>query len=454
MLQADFAARRASGDRLLKLDVLRPAPQDPLPDVRVGIRARAAARVPGARARGDRHRVGYRRVALPPPGRRQPDTPVLFAIARGPRARDARRRHERPAGAASDVTISVWVTVPTYEEAENIDALVPALARRGRRRAHPRRRRRQPRRHRREGRGPGRRAGRHRGAPPPEEDGARQRVPRRPRDRHRPRLRRDGPDRRRSLARSRRAPAICSRRSSAAPTSRSARATCPAARSRTGRKRRLWLSVWGNRYAGFVLDMPVRDSTAGYRAYRASILRAMDFETTHSTGYAFQIEMTYRACAAGGRIDEVPIAFTDRVRGTSKMSCRIVVEAMTLVTLWGLRDRVLPPSPPAQLTRAHRRPPARFRHHGAAARPHSSRIATVLDRAGRHHAPRLGVARVLRDRPARPLRFGLARRVPALTEFTRAGCSSTATPRTTTGKPTSSRRATASSTRPDSSCSG
>jgi dolichol-phosphate mannosyltransferase len=105
-------------------------------------------------------------------------------------------------------------------------------------------------------------------------------------------------------------------------------------------KRRLWLSVWGNRYAGFVLGMPVRDSTAGYRAYRASVLRAMDFESTHSTGYAFQIEMTYRARNAGGRIDEVPIAFTDRVRGTSKMSTRIVIEAMTLVTLWGLRDRV------------------------------------------------------------------------------------------------------------------
>jgi dolichol-phosphate mannosyltransferase len=106
-------------------------------------------------------------------------------------------------------------------------------------------------------------------------------------------------------------------------------------------KRRLLLSVWGNRYAGFVLRMPVRDSTAGYRAYRASILRAMNIETTHSTGYAFQIEMTYRALRAGGRVEEVPIAFTDRVRGTSKMSSRIVVEAMTLVTLWALRDRVL-----------------------------------------------------------------------------------------------------------------
>ena len=106
-------------------------------------------------------------------------------------------------------------------------------------------------------------------------------------------------------------------------------------------KRRLWLSVWGNRYAAFALGMPIRDSTAGYRAYRASLLRAMDIESTHSTGYAFQIEMTYRARRAGGRVEEVPIAFTDRVRGTSKMSGRIVVEAMTLVTWWGLRDRVL-----------------------------------------------------------------------------------------------------------------
>ena len=106
-------------------------------------------------------------------------------------------------------------------------------------------------------------------------------------------------------------------------------------------KRRLWLSVAGNRYAGIVLGLGVRDATAGYRAYRASILRAMDIESTHSTGYAFQIEMAYRARNAGGRIDEVPIAFTDRVRGTSKMSGRIVVEAMTLVTLWGFRDRVL-----------------------------------------------------------------------------------------------------------------
>jgi dolichol-phosphate mannosyltransferase len=106
-------------------------------------------------------------------------------------------------------------------------------------------------------------------------------------------------------------------------------------------KRRLLLSVWGNRYAAFALGYRVHDSTAGYRAYRASILKSMDIESTHSTGYAFQIEMTYRALCAGGRIDEVPISFTDRVRGTSKMSSRIVAEAMILVTLWAIRDRIL-----------------------------------------------------------------------------------------------------------------
>jgi len=106
-------------------------------------------------------------------------------------------------------------------------------------------------------------------------------------------------------------------------------------------RRRLALSVAGNRYTAFCLGIGVRDATAGYRAYRASILRDIDFETTHSTGYGFQIEMTYRVLNAGGKLEEVPIAFTDRVRGHSKMSWRIVVEAMLLVTWWGLRDRVL-----------------------------------------------------------------------------------------------------------------
>jgi dolichol-phosphate mannosyltransferase len=106
-------------------------------------------------------------------------------------------------------------------------------------------------------------------------------------------------------------------------------------------RHRLALSVVGNRYAAFCLGIAVHDTTAGYRAYRASILQAVDFDSTHSTGYGFQIEMTYRVVNRGGKIEEVPIAFTDRVRGNSKMSWRIVAEAMLLVTWWGLRDRVL-----------------------------------------------------------------------------------------------------------------
>jgi hypothetical protein len=101
------------------------------------------------------------------------------------------------------------------------------------------------------------------------------------------------------------------------------------------------LSRWGNRYAGAILGIGVRDTTAGYRVYRADMLRKMDLDTVRADGYGFQIEMTYRVAQRGGRIVEVPIDFVDRTLGTSKMSSNIVVEAMTLVTWWGLRDRLL-----------------------------------------------------------------------------------------------------------------
>lgn len=105
--------------------------------------------------------------------------------------------------------------------------------------------------------------------------------------------------------------------------------------------RRRLLSLWGNRYVGFVLGLKVRDATAGFRAYRAETLAAIDYATTTADGYGFQVEMTYRVAQVGRPIAEVPIVFTDRVRGTSKMSGRIVVEAMWLVTLWGIRYRIL-----------------------------------------------------------------------------------------------------------------
>jgi dolichol-phosphate mannosyltransferase len=105
--------------------------------------------------------------------------------------------------------------------------------------------------------------------------------------------------------------------------------------------RRRLLSRWANRYAALALGLPVRDTTAGYRAYRAELLAALDFADTHADGYAFQVELTYAAHRAGATIDEVPICFSDRTLGRSKMSGRIVVEAMLLVTWWALRDRVL-----------------------------------------------------------------------------------------------------------------
>ena len=100
------------------------------------------------------------------------------------------------------------------------------------------------------------------------------------------------------------------------------------------------ISVTGNRYAGFVLGLPVHDATAGFRAYRADVLRKIDLHTVHAGGYGFQVEMAYRVHGLGGRIVEVPIVFRDRVEGVSKMSWRIVAEALVLVTMWAVRDRV------------------------------------------------------------------------------------------------------------------
>ncbi|HEX2048964.1 MAG TPA: polyprenol monophosphomannose synthase [Acidimicrobiales bacterium] len=103
---------------------------------------------------------------------------------------------------------------------------------------------------------------------------------------------------------------------------------------------RRWLSKSGNRYADLLLRLNVRDATSGFRAYRADALRAIDLGSVRADGYGFQIEMAYRVAGTGGRIVELPIEFVDREKGTSKMSVRIVVEALLLVTWWGVRDRV------------------------------------------------------------------------------------------------------------------
>jgi dolichol-phosphate mannosyltransferase len=101
------------------------------------------------------------------------------------------------------------------------------------------------------------------------------------------------------------------------------------------------LSKWGNRYTTAVLGLRVRDATSGFRIYRADVLKAVDYATTRAKGYGFQIELAYRVWRLRSRIEEIPIVFTDRVRGYSKMSMRVATEELTLVTWWGIRDRLL-----------------------------------------------------------------------------------------------------------------
>lgn len=96
------------------------------------------------------------------------------------------------------------------------------------------------------------------------------------------------------------------------------------------------LSEGGNRYASLLLGLHVTDSTSGFRAYRADILRRLDLGRIRADGYGFQIEMVHQVLLHGGRVEEVPIRFVDRVEGTSKMSAYIVVEALLLVTWWGI----------------------------------------------------------------------------------------------------------------------
>jgi dolichol-phosphate mannosyltransferase len=88
-------------------------------------------------------------------------------------------------------------------------------------------------------------------------------------------------------------------------------------------------------YVRFALGSPVRDLTAGFRCWRRGALEALDFGAVGAKGYGFQVEMAYRAMRAGCRVVEVPICFTERRAGKSKMSGSIVTEALTLP--WRLR---------------------------------------------------------------------------------------------------------------------
>lgn len=99
--------------------------------------------------------------------------------------------------------------------------------------------------------------------------------------------------------------------------------------------RRLLLSYFANLYTRIITGMPVKDGTGGFKCFRRKVLEAIDLDAIHSNGYSFQIEMNYKAWKKGFRLIEVPITFTDRIQGTSKMSKKIVREAIYIV--WKLR---------------------------------------------------------------------------------------------------------------------
>ena len=98
---------------------------------------------------------------------------------------------------------------------------------------------------------------------------------------------------------------------------------------------RLLLSWFANKYAHWITGLPLKDATSGFKCFRREVLEAIDFDKVGSTGYTFQIEMDYRAWKKGFRLKEVPIVFTDRAEGQSKMSGSIVREAVWRV--WALR---------------------------------------------------------------------------------------------------------------------
>jgi dolichol-phosphate mannosyltransferase len=99
------------------------------------------------------------------------------------------------------------------------------------------------------------------------------------------------------------------------------------------------LSRGGNTYTRLALGIPLRDATGGYRAFRRTALETLDLAAVESQGYCFQVDLAWRAVQAGLRVVEVPITFVEREIGDSKMSQRIVTEALWRVTVWGARHR-------------------------------------------------------------------------------------------------------------------
>jgi dolichol-phosphate mannosyltransferase len=100
---------------------------------------------------------------------------------------------------------------------------------------------------------------------------------------------------------------------------------------------RQWLSKGGNFFAKLMLGTKLNDMTAGFRVFSVPFLRGMNLENINARGYSFQIEMAYRTIQQGGRTEEVPIVFIEREVGDSKMSRAIVLEALVLMTKFGIR---------------------------------------------------------------------------------------------------------------------
>ncbi|MGH3798208.1 MAG: polyprenol monophosphomannose synthase [Pseudonocardiaceae bacterium] len=100
------------------------------------------------------------------------------------------------------------------------------------------------------------------------------------------------------------------------------------------------LSRGGNLYSRMALGVPIHDITGGFRAYRRQVLESLDLRTVASAGYCFQVDLAWRAVRAGFTVVEVPITFTEREQGQSKMTGGIVREALWRVTIWGFQHRL------------------------------------------------------------------------------------------------------------------
>ncbi|MGH3982566.1 MAG: polyprenol monophosphomannose synthase [Pseudonocardiaceae bacterium] len=103
---------------------------------------------------------------------------------------------------------------------------------------------------------------------------------------------------------------------------------------------RQWLSRGGNYYSRVALGIGIHDVTGGFRAYRRRVLECLDLSTVASQGYCFQVDLAWRAVRAGFTVLEIPITFTEREQGQSKMNGTIVREALWRVTVWGVQRRL------------------------------------------------------------------------------------------------------------------